>query len=911
MKPRIPLVQALCLLLFWQVSSPPPGTAAQNRHVLVLQSYHASLPWSRALMKGIEKGFREGGLSVEIHEDYLDNLRFPGEALFEVEEALLRRKFQRTSLELLIPTDDPALSFLLSRRDSLFSGIPIVFCGPNSLDGYRIDAHKRITGVVEQPDYRGTMELALSLHPRVREVAIVSDRHPVSLKRLEEIGKLGPTLGKEISVRVLTDESLDALKAEVAALPDTSLVFFHTFLRDRQGNHYRDNAHVLETLAGVSRVPIYSYKEVDVGPGATGGMVLSPERMGLLAARMGIRVLKGEAPETIPIEVRPSVYPLFDARKLDVFGVGESSLPPGSVVLHKSFSFYQTYRVHVLAILVILLGLLLLVGFLARSTVRRKRAEKALQQAYGTLDLKVQERTRDLSTLNEKLATEIEERRAAERTLRAMFDAISETALLLDTQGRILIANDIAAKRLGRPLEDLTGQDVFTLFDPESRESRREVMEGVLRTGEAAHQRDARNGRVYDSHWYPVRDPEGQPKAVVVFALDITERRMAEEERVRVEKLESIGILAGGIAHDFNNLLTGIIGFLDLAKLEGGDPSEKAQKYLGEAQKLALRCKDLTRRFSAFSGGGGPVKRTLRLEGLLKGSAQLALSGSNCEVEFRVETGLWPVACEEAQIRDVVTTLVTNAREAMEGGGKVTILAENLPGRLPGTDGLHEGWVHIAVEDLGCGIPEAHMGRLFDPYFSTKQRGTQKGMGLSLATAFAIIKTHGGHIRIASREGVGTTVHLYLPAERPGPAETGPKTEPPFPAEERRDLRKVLVMDDEPVILDVVVEMLGLHGYLAVPSREGREAVALYRRAMEDGQPFDLVILDLTVKGGMGGREAMKELMACDPKVLAIVSSGYSEDTVMSHYRDYGFAAAVAKPYEMRRLLSTIEKISR
>jgi signal transduction histidine kinase/CheY-like chemotaxis protein len=379
------------------------------------------------------------------------------------------------------------------------------------------------------------------------------------------------------------------------------------------------------------------------------------------------------------------------------------------------------------------------------------------------------------------------------------------------------------------------------------------------------------------------------------------ERKRAEEEILKAKKLESIGILAGGIAHDFNNLLSVILGNISLAQTVAG-PAEPVFKLLAEAEKASMRAKELTQKFITFSTGGTPVKKRTSLKGLIEDVASLALSGSNVVCTYSIPEDLWPVEIDRDQIGQVISNVVSNAREAMPNGGVLEIRSENVhidTIKAKGIPGLKEGrYVRVAFKDHGQGIHEEDLDKIFDPYFSTKDRGAQKGMGLGLTTALSIMKRHEGDIVVESKRGIGTTIYIYLPVSpEPEPLQDGKEARLRGP-----EVRRILIMDDEEMVRNIAKDMLDHLGYQVDCARHGEEALWSFSRAVESGRPFDVVILDLTVKGGMGGKETVKKLLEIDPNVKAIVSSGYSGDPIMSEFRKYGFSDALAKPYRMSQL---------
>ncbi len=382
--------------------------------------------------------------------------------------------------------------------------------------------------------------------------------------------------------------------------------------------------------------------------------------------------------------------------------------------------------------------------------------------------------------------------------------------------------------------------------------------------------------------------------------MDITEMKKAQVELMKVQKLESIGVLAGGIAHDFNNILTAILGNISLARVMSRE-NFKITSRLEEAERACLRAKDLTQQLLTFSKGGTPVKKATSLNDLLREATTFLLRGSNVKPKFDIAKNLWLVEADESQISQVINNLVINAKQAMPEGGILNIKAFNFfyDGRsdLPLPRGKY---VCFQVEDHGTGIDEKSLQKIFDPYFTTKKTGS----GLGLAVTFSIIKKHNGYITAQSKLGKGTIFSVYLPASE--------KTiQPKKDTSESFGLLKgkVLLMDDEEIIREVGSEMLNSFGLEVDLASDGQEAIRKYKASLKKNKPFDLVILDLTIPGGMGGKETIKELQILDKKVKAIVSSGYSNDPVMANFQNFGFKGIVIKPYRMTDLYATIKSV--
>lgn len=396
------------------------------------------------------------------------------------------------------------------------------------------------------------------------------------------------------------------------------------------------------------------------------------------------------------------------------------------------------------------------------------------------------------------------------------------------------------------------------------------------------------------------RNPQGVITHYQGILEDVTERRRIDKEMLKMEKLQSLGVLAGGIAHDFNNFLTGIIGNLSLAKLEIR-PNDPVARTLNEMAKAAARAKDLTQQLLTFSKGGEPVKRTARIGELVREAAQFALRGSNVRCDLQIDADLRPSEIDEGQIAQVLHNLMINADQAMPDGGAVRIGGTNVTLPPDNPYALAAGdFIQLTIQDQGLGIKPEHLKKVFDPYFTTKQ----KGSGLGLAVTYSIVAKHDGQLTVDSKLGEGTVFTILLPAADSA-AVVAHRVHPQLVIGSGR----ILVMDDEVFIRDLATRMLQKMGYTVTVAEDGRTAVAMYREALEADRAFDAVILDLTVPGGMGGKATVRALQTIDPDVSALVSSGYSNDPVMASYQDYGFCGAVKKPYLIQEMGNLLKKV--
>jgi len=389
---------------------------------------------------------------------------------------------------------------------------------------------------------------------------------------------------------------------------------------------------------------------------------------------------------------------------------------------------------------------------------------------------------------------------------------------------------------------------------------------------------------------------------IIGIGRDITERKRMEEELQKAKRLESLGVLAGGIAHDFNNILTPILASISIAKAFGNFDDGVAET-LTDAEKACLRAKGLTQQLLTFSRGGGLLRKSISISRLLRDEVRFALSGSNVQSNCTVPEDLWRVKVDQGQVGQVIQNIIINAHQAMPTGGTVNIEAANVTVGPSGPLPLMEGeYVKISISDQGIGIPEEHLSDIFVPFYSTKD----KGSGLGLSISHKIIERHHGTIQVESELGSGTTFHIYLPS-----SEDEPKAEENEWTETLRGEGRILLVDDDEAVRRSAEEMLKRLGYDAECVQDGKEGLKLYLSAKESGQPFGAVIMDLTIRGGMGGKEAIKRLKEKDPGARVIVSSGYSADPVLQGFSEYGFSGVVAKPYGMEELAKVIHSVLR
>jgi PAS domain S-box-containing protein len=497
-------------------------------------------------------------------------------------------------------------------------------------------------------------------------------------------------------------------------------------------------------------------------------------------------------------------------------------------------------------------------------------------------------------------------------TLRSIEDGVITT----DVQGKIIMINNAGENLTGWTSKEAIGRSLKSVYNiaidlqaqarAQKTGSRNEAQSILLSMPENAtlHSRQGRE-HVIEQVASPIRDSKNEVAGVVLVFRDITERQRNEAERRKAETLEQLGLLAGGIAHDFNNLLTAIIGNISLASLLL-PPNDEMGTRLNDAKNASMRARDLAQQLLTFARGGAPIKKTASIGKLIQDTVSFSLRGSHSRSEFLFGADLWPAEIDPGQISQVIANLVVNADQAMPNGGTLRVSCDNFSydsDTAPAVADLPPGdYIRIAIRDEGTGISEECIKRIFDPYFTTKA----KGNGLGLATTYSIIKNHNGLINVESKVHFGSTFTIYLPALRHHQV----PVEPPRQMNEVvSGTGRILIVDDEEAIRDLVEFTLDRLGYKVSQAESALEGVELYRQKLEAGERFDAVILDLTLPGGMGGKEALKRLIEIDPTVNAIVSSGYAMDATMSRYQDFGFRGVIAKPYEAAELGKIVHEV--
>lgn len=531
-------------------------------------------------------------------------------------------------------------------------------------------------------------------------------------------------------------------------------------------------------------------------------------------------------------------------------------------------------------------------------------------------------RTYELDQSNKILVNEVDKRKIAENLaniekerLAVTLHYIVDGVITTDVEGEIVLINKVTEELTGWSQQEAAGKPILEVFNIINEKTGQPVdnpVDTILATGQIVGLNNHTALITRDSTQYtieysgaPIFDQAGRTIGTVIVYRDVTEEIRTAEELVKVNKLKSLGILAGGIAHDFNNILTAILGNIELAQ-SYTESTNKAYLLLQSAKKASVRAKDLTQQLLTFAKGGDPIKKISSIGKIITDSANFVLRGSSVVCHFGIPENLWNAEVDSGQISQVIQNIIINARDAMPEGGAIEVNCENITNdqndpkeALPFPA---QNQIKITIADSGCGIPEKYLPKIFDPYFSTKELGS----GLGLTICHSIISKHGGNISVKSQENRGTIFTIYLPASLHAAQDNETEMPSVVGAEKKAT---IMIMDDDAMILEMTEQMLILSGHEVLLAENGHEAIDIYNEHYRNNHPIDIIIMDLTIPGGMGGKDAVQEILRINSKAKVVVASGYSNDPVMAHYQDYGFKGAIEKPFNLAGLNKLINSL--
>jgi PAS domain S-box-containing protein len=886
-----PMYGVLLLLI---TSAPAAGTNPAGfsttpvKNLLVLHSYHYALQWTNGIDQGFESVVSASPLRINMHVEYMDSERHMGSDYLDDLLRLYQKKYQGLQLDVVVTSDDIAFRFALSKRDQLFPGVPIVFCGVNSIDLYRQSETFRplmtnLTGVVEAVDVEKTLQLALHFHPEASEVVVINDQTVNGQINHLILEPLVDRFSNRATFFFLDDVEIGDLLSQVSGLSENSILLLMTFNRDNANNVF-SYSESIDLIAGASSRPIYGVWDFYLGRGIVGGVLTSGRYQGATAANLALRVLGGDTPDRLPIIVDSPNVLMLDYLQLKRFSIAEAAIPPDAIVINRPDSFYGRYKaliwwggsgIFLQAAVILMLGI---------NIRRRKRVEGILQ------------------------AREVQYRR--------IFENIQDAYYEVTFDGRILEMSPSIERILGFTREELIGQSFMTLYEsPGERAVFLEAIQDRNRLPDYDIELKNASGEMVpvSINAAIVRDDAGEPVKIVGSMRNIEERKMAEKVRQRLEKklfkaekMEAIGTLAGGVAHDLNNILSGIISYPELLKMKlpADDPM---QIPLDTIRRSGLRAAAVVEDLLTLTRRGILIKEALSINGIvndcIRSKAFSELKNRFPDVLFDIELSpdLPLVRGSSSHLHQAFLNLLTNGAESVGGTGiiRLTTGQQRLDAPPKGYDEVVEGdYIWLKVSDNGPGIPPEHMDRIFDPFYSKKKMG-RKGTGLEMAVAWGTVMDHDGYIETESRDGSGSAFTLFFPVI-PDSEEKSIESD----TSRLHGSERILIVDDmeeQRVIADAILSQLGYE----TASVSCGEAVLEH---LEENR-VDLVILDMIMEPGIDGLDTYRLIHKHYPNLAVVIASGYSQTDRVKEALRLGAKAFVRKPYTITQLGTCIRSV--
>lgn len=882
-------VRAGTLLWTLLLAVAAPAAAAEPRPpaILLLHSYHKGMLWTDAISRGFSEVLAQRAPEAAVYEEYMDTKRHDEPAYLQQLYDLYRFKYAGGPLDAVVTSDDNAFRFALAHRDDLFPGTPLVFCGVNNLAVYHREVNHRmrnLTGVVEAFDIRATLETALRLQPETQVVYIINDRTTTGHSNRGLLAQLVDSYASRVTFEWLEDLSMPSLLETIGHLPEKSLILLMSFNRDAAGRvfSYRDSIRLIGSRANR---PIYGVWGFYLGRGIVGGILTSGVSQGRTAAELVVRILDGQAAETIPIVATSPNQAMFDYRQLQRFGIATDRLPPGSIITHRPFSFYRRYKHYLWAGAAVLTLQLVVILFLVLNIRKRHQAEERLSQS----------KTR----------------------YQQIFENIQDAYYEVDMDGVVIEASPSIAKVLRYPRQAFIGRQIQTLYTNPA--DRRPVLDLIMAQGRIVdHELKLLNadGAPVDIaiSAQVISDAEGHPMKIVGSLRDISRRKNAEAQRrllqqelERAKRMEALGLLAGGVAHDLNNILSGIVTYPELLLLDQ-QLSPKTREAIATIQKSGQRAAAVVQDLITISRGFAGHRQPLDLNAVV----EEFMASAECQaiqqrypagrLESSLAADLPTTHGSKVHIMKALMNLVINGFEAIDGtgrGGRLRIATRlrSVAHPLHGYETIQPGdYVLLTVEDDGGGIPPEDIEHIFEPFYSKKILG-RSGTGLGLTVVWNTLQDHGGHIDVASSQG-GTAFMLYFPASREAPVAMG--------TPDRRPIRKgrgqtILIVDDEPLQRQIAVQLLQRLGYRAATAASGEAAVDHVRR-----QPVDMVLLDMLMPPGINGCETYIRMARIRPDLKAVITSGFSDNEDVQKAQAAGAGAFLPKPYSLEALAEAV-----
>ncbi|MBN2164238.1 MAG: response regulator [Pontiellaceae bacterium] len=848
--------------------------------VLILNSYHTEFVWTAEETEGIRQAIRDANLDVQMHVEFIDTKRIQTSEYFAELSKLMQMKYGQLPLDLVVATDDNALNFVQEHRKEIFPQASVVFCGVNYFQTERLHELPQTTGVNEEIDAQATIDLMLKLHPGTKRIFVVNDTTTTGKVIQPKLESIGLQYEGRVEFRYLQTLTLQQIEETLSKLESGDLVLLTLMLRDSSGRMYEYDESA-RRICAASPVPVYGVWDFNLKFGIVGGKLASGYYQGLTAGKLAVRILKGEAAVSIaPIMQSPNHY-MFDWVPMQRFGIAESSLPEGSIIMNRPEFFHEKYRtqIFIAAVLFVVMVLLLLL-------------------LWSHL-LKTRQREFKFRSLSENL--------------RITLQAIGDAVIVTDENAVITRVNPTAVVLTGYPEDELIGQSFIDRVHLMDVDSRQPVNKPIRRSiaSEEEHPLDGEwllmdhsdVERRVSCVAAVIRDASGTVTGMILIMRDITEQFQVLTQLHQSQKMDSVGQLAGGIAHDFNNMLLAILGAAELLD-EVVAEDEDAKGLLQIIEEASMRASDLTKKLLAFSRKGMQTSTPVDMHQVI--GETISLLKCSIDKRVRIETRLDAeqsmIVGDPSQLQNALLNLGINARDAMPDGGTLTIATSNIDlddvfCQASPFDLLPGAHLEVTISDTGHGMAPETLGRIFEPFFTTKDVG--KGTGLGLAAVYGAIKAHQGAIHAYSELGEGTVFRIYLSVDHSLAPVCNPLAD-----EVVRGEGTVLLVDDEHVLRKMGMNLLQDLGYQVILAEDGPEALEIYKARKDE---IDLVVMDM-VMPKMTGRQVFAQILEINSAVRVLFSSGFTREGSLDDVLKQGACGFIQKPYrraEFSRILSS------
>jgi PAS domain S-box-containing protein len=870
------------LMLLFVCSSASAQHGIQNFNVLIVHSYHKEMQWVEEVHRGIEQELMQSlGSSLDLKVEYMDSKRYVDDTYYSLLEATWRHKYRNVRLDCIIVCDDNALNLVLQLRDNLFNSIPIVFCGVNLYEPQRFATLDNITGVVEAYDLHGTLDIVQSLQPGATKIYIVNDETTTGRANRSRLEAIYPEFSDQFTFEFSGSLPLSQLQNKLRNLSTDTVVLLMSYNRDADGQilRYRDSMHLVRES---TTRPVFGVWSFFLGKGIVGGSLVSGESQGKTAAELALLILHGQDASSLPVITESPNHPMFDFNELQRFAIPRSVLPPESIIINIPVTIWNKYKTVILTAIFLFICQSLIIALLIRNIRQRKESEEKLLKNRQNLAV----------------------------TLEAIGDAV----VSVDNKHTIIRANSAASNLFATPVENLRGKnlpDFLTQLDPILGSELSDLIRLSCDTGQsigipvgAVLTLENNSGKHVSGNCSPIRDASGSIQGAVLILHDITETQTMQAMLAQSRKMEAIGQLAGGVAHDFNNLLTGISGFAELLsiQLEDDTPKRETARKIIDA---AARAADLTRKLLSFARKGKIVSSPVDCHEALRSAIGLLERSldKSIELQLQLHAEHSVILGDRMQLENVFLNLGINGADAMSDGGILTFTTADL--RLDRELSCDFGeflkpgnYLQITVSDTGCGIDESVRQQIFEPFYTTKEKG--KGTGLGLPAVLGAINDHGGRIRLVSEPDRGTAFNLYFPIQ---PQHQPVKTEVQLPSESGN--ATVLVIDDESIILASAKGLLNELGYKVIVANDPGTGIEIYSRKYDE---IDIIILDM-IMPEMNGTACFKELKNINPDVRVLISSGFAKSSHFKEVEKLGALGFLQKPYSATEVSKAIRSV--